>query len=381
MLPFTREELDQAILSGRVTARRHPTLPYTIYNYSPEVQYTNYWDDVTLNCRGLILDDDFNIVARPWKKFFNLGQVELPIQFDTPVEVMDKMDGSLGILYPIVIDRYDAFDIHYGIATRGSFESPQAEAATKLFREKYPQIDPIPGYTMLFEIIFPWNRIVLNYGDTEDLVLLGAVENSTGYYISPTVAKTLWHERGHLRGPFEYHWIEWPGPVVEVMEHKTLSDAIGDSERPNAEGFVIRSHNFMVKLKQADYLELHRLVTNASPKTCWEQLKAGKSKSEIISNFPDEFHSYIESMVDPLIEQFDARLATILDGFAATKYRVDLTCSVIPREPTRADYAREFKKSRNAKYYFLLLDNRPIRDVLWAELKPRESAIERIESD
>ena len=309
-LPFTADELAAAVAAGDVTARRHPYLPYTIYNYSPETQYSKKWNDITLNCRGLILDDDFNIIARPWKKFFNLGEIELPIQFDTPVEVMDKADGSLGILYPEILDTDEAFDILWRVSTRGSMDSEQARFASKLYQEKYGQIDPIPGYTMLFEIIYPANRIVLDYGDMEDLILLGAVENSTGYYFGPRQAKWMWTERGDALPDHS-----WPGPVVDVMPFNTLSEALGNTDRKNAEGYVIRSHNFLVKVKQPDYLDLHRLVTNASPLTVWEKLRDGQSRSQIISAFPDEFHDYIGGMIDPLLEEFEIRLSEITRSF------------------------------------------------------------------
>ena len=362
MLPFTSAELADAVIDGRVTARRHPSLHYTIFNYSPEVQYSNHWDDVTLNCRGLILDDNFEIIARPWRKFFNLGQVDLPIQFDTPVEIMDKVDGSLGILYPDLPGIVGKFSI----ATRGSFESEQAQHATFVWKMRYEDYynDPaesevLKDYTILFEIVYPSNRIVLDYQDMDDLVILGAVEKETGYYVGPTAAANM---------------IAWPGPVVEVMPYKTLSDALGHMERPNAEGYVIRSHNFMVKLKQPDYLELHKLVTNASPKTVWEQLRAGKSKEQIISAFPDEFHTYIGSMIDPLLEKFDARGQEIFENWSK------LIDTLYDTKPTRKDYALLFKGHRDAKYYFLLLDDKPIRDVLWTELKPKESVVEQSES-
>lgn len=362
MLPFTLDDLNKSIADGRVTERQHPTLPLYIYNYSPEVQYTNYWDDVTLNCRGLILDEAGNIVARPWKKFFNLGQVNLPIQMTDPVEVMDKADGSLGIVYP-VHDPYFTDNVNeFAVATRGSFASEQAIHATAVLQDRYSHIFPalsqndprrevLLNYTFLFEIIYPSNRIVLDYGDTDDLMLLGAVENQTGYYLSPLVAQAM---------------IGWDGPVVEVYEYKSISDALGAMGRKNKEGYVIRSHNFMVKVKEPDYLELHRLVTNASPKTVWEQLKAGKSKTEIVSAFPDEFHDYIGAMIDPLIAAHDARTDEILDGYASV---VDsYMSSGVPFD--RGAFARSIAKAADKRYYFLLLDNKPISDVLWTELKP-----------
>ena len=375
VLPFTREELAAAVADGQVTARPHPTLPYTIYNYSPEIQYTNRWNRVTLACRGLILDDDFNTIARPWEKFFNLGQVDLPIQFTDPVEVMDKADGSLGILYPMPqLECIEVGNAHlyrevpgFAIATRGSFTSEQALHATKLWKREYedyyndgPEAEALKGLTILFEIIYPQNRIVLDYGDMDDLILLGAVDNERGYYYGANQTAAM---------------ISWPGPVVETMEFNTITDALGKLDRKNSEGYVIRSHNFMVKLKQPDYLELHRLVTNASPKTVWEQLRVGKSKSQIISAFPDEFHSYIGSMIDPLLQQFGDRSQEIMDGFFDARNRIEWQVSqTVGREEsiTRRDYAREFSKHKDKKYFFLLLDGKSIRDVLWTELKPRD---------
>lgn len=375
MLPFTVSELEAAVENGDVTKRSHPDLPLFIYNYSPEVQYSKKWNSVTLNCRGLILDDNYNIVARPWKKFFNLGEVELPMQFDDPVEIMDKADGSLGILYPLKSIVYSGHH-DYAIATRGSFESEQAKFASALWKNRYDGLHPRQGYTFLFEIIYPSNRIVLDYGDQEELVLLGAVENETGYYIGPEQASQMFYI--YVNGKLTY--CNYLGPRIQVFDYNSISEALSHMDRDNAEGYVIRSHNFMVKLKQPDYLDLHRLVTNASPKTVWEQLASGKSKSEIISAFPDEFHSYIESMIDPLIRDYDVRLDEIVRGFWRARGAVELGSLDGPL-PTRKDYARGFSKHKDAKYYFLLLDERSIRDTLWAELKPKVEVNARGESD
>lgn len=371
MLPFTKEQLEEAIAQKRVLRRWHPTLPYQILNYSPEIQWLNGWDDVTMTCRGLILDDNFNVIARPWQKFFNLGQVELPIQFDTPVEVMDKVDGSLGILYPLKSPYYSGHH-DYGIATRGSFESEQAIHASELWTNRYDGLHPMPGLTMLFEIVYPKNRIVLDYGDRDDLVLLGAVTNNDGYYYSPLLARQCWnyYEEGRLMST------TWPGPVVDVMPYKTLSEALGHTDRPNSEGFVVRAHNFMVKIKQPDYLEVHRLVTNATPKTVWRQLRDGKSVDEIVSVFPDEFHGYVESMLKPLTNAYYQRIDEIYAGSSKSLTEYDKRCGEVPFN--RGAYARIIKDNPDKRYYFLLLDDKSIREPLWNELEPKSDSLSSI---
>ena len=90
-------KLEQYSRTGHLFKQTHRTLPLSIWNYSPEVQYNQLWDDITLQCRGLVTDNEGNVVARPFKKFFNLeeGKHTSTSEFD----VYDKMDGSLGILF------------------------------------------------------------------------------------------------------------------------------------------------------------------------------------------------------------------------------------------------------------------------------------------
>src|SRR5690606_26325973 len=106
--------------------QRHATLPLSILNYTEKAQWDRVWNPVTLTCRGLILDDDNEVVARPFGKFFNLADHEQDDpRLGWPCDVYEKLDGSLGIAY-----RYGD---HVGIATRGSFDSEQAQWATRFW--------------------------------------------------------------------------------------------------------------------------------------------------------------------------------------------------------------------------------------------------------
>lgn len=119
---FTRERLKTYVSSGLVSERKHPDLDLYIYNYTPYVQYNRLWDEVTLACRGLVLDSAGTVYARPFGKFFNLeehSQRGMPSIPDESFTVMEKMDGSLGIVF-------FGPDKKYHITTRGSFTSEQA---------------------------------------------------------------------------------------------------------------------------------------------------------------------------------------------------------------------------------------------------------------
>ena len=105
--------INEMIEAGYIQVKKHSDADLFIYNYSPKAQYDRIWNEATLACRGLILDGDGNIIARPFQKFFNLGEFEGQYLPASVFEVYDKLDGSLGITYQL--------NGKWQIATRGSF--------------------------------------------------------------------------------------------------------------------------------------------------------------------------------------------------------------------------------------------------------------------
>ena len=149
METINKELLGQMIQSGHIVFQKHPSAQLYIYNYTPLAQYERVWNGVTLQCRGLILNEKQEVVARPFRKFFNLGECDNRLLPGEPFEVYEKLDGSLGILYWLNDQPY--------IATRGSFTSEQALQANRILMEKYsftlPSLEKSKTY--LFEIFTP----------------------------------------------------------------------------------------------------------------------------------------------------------------------------------------------------------------------------------
>ena len=50
---------------------RYPKL--SVIKYKKRVFYDNLWNDILEECRGLVVDADFNIVSRPFTKIYNYG--------------------------------------------------------------------------------------------------------------------------------------------------------------------------------------------------------------------------------------------------------------------------------------------------------------------
>ena len=85
--------LEEMLEKGYVRKQQHPEAPLWIYNYTVEAQYERVWNDITLQCRGLILGHDYAVVARPFGKFFNLGEQENQHIPNEPFEVYEKWMG------------------------------------------------------------------------------------------------------------------------------------------------------------------------------------------------------------------------------------------------------------------------------------------------
>lgn len=268
----------QCVNEGLINVKKHPTEYLYIYNYSQEVQYERLWNEATVIARGLILDSEMNVVARPFGKFFNIEEHEEHEIPNSTFDVFEKMDGSLGILYWIGDKPM--------IATRGSFESEQAIHATKLLYDEYSSTFEHleKGVTYLFEIIYPTNRIVVDYGGLDDIILLAVIDNKTGLDLElPNIGfKVVKHYDG----------------INNVNVLKSL-------EKENKEGFVVRFNNgFRLKVKFEEYVRLHRIITSVSNKNIWEYLKTGQSFNEILEKVPDEFYDWVENVRNELCAEF-----------------------------------------------------------------------------
>jgi RNA ligase len=330
----------------------HPTLPLTIWNYSEKVQYDNLWDDITLQTRGLVTDDKGNIIARPFKKFFNDSEKK---HTPTPdFDVYEKMDGSLGILFH--------YEGEWVMATRGSFTSDQAVKGFEMLKN-YDYEKLHKGYTYLFEIIYDDNRIVVKY-DYEDLVLLGMIDTKTGYEVD------LYGEDNDVRLKNLVNNLGFK--VVRkydgINDYSILKGMIKDDE----EGFVVRfSNGDRVKIKGEEYLKLHKLMTNVSTTAIWEMLSEGRDVLEVVKDVPDEFYNKIKMYVRDLKYTYfslSEYAGKTHDGFRYGKFGDK------DPEPTKKEFA-EFLSMNNYNpvikaLCFAMWDKKDYDKIIWKHIKP-----------
>jgi RNA ligase len=358
--------------TGKVVKQNHPTLPLSIYNYSRTTQYDGNWDRYTLACRGLVLDNEGNVIAKPFPKFFNYEEIKddkyahcegcrksgmincgyfdecggwemRSVIPNESFEVYEKMDGSLGIIFH--------YEGEWHIATRGSFTSEQAIKGKEML-DKLNKTALIPGYTYLVEIIYPENRIVVDYGDEEKLVVLGAYNNETGKEVEvDEMVNEGWDIVNRYDG---------------VNDYTKLKKMISN----DSEGYVIRfSGGMRMKIKGDEYVRLHRILTNFSTKDIWELLKNGEPLEPFLERVPDEFDKWVKAVVMNLRYSFYSiyeRAGKLHDGFRYGKYNDK---EVEPTKKEFAEYAKQFPKELSA-VMFKMWDKRPYDYIIWNMIKP-----------
>lgn len=333
--------LNTYIERGLVEKNKHSHYPIAIYNYSRECQFTQAWDEITLACRGLVLDEEGNVIARPFKKFFNMEEMKsIP---NESFEVFEKMDGSLGILF--------CYNFEWIFATKGSFTSDQAIKFKEIFERDHDTLLLSGSNTYLFEIIYPENRIVLDYGDEEKVVLIGEIHTSSGEELDLDFNREL-----GLNVVKRYDGI---------TDFKQLKSMIKDDQ----EGFIVRFRSGeRMKIKGEEYVRLHRLLTNFSNVDIWEALKEGKDINLLLEKVPDEFDAWVKKQIVDLKANFN-----VLKTSAVIVFQLATLYDKVGTKKEFAEFVtREVQKELQGVMFALWDGNEPrVDQILWRLIRPK----------
>jgi RNA ligase len=335
---ITIPKLKKYEADGLVHGSRHPSLPLTVWCYTRKAQHERVWDEVTTGARGLVMHDDGHVVGRGLSKFFAADD---PLAKISPLDtfgIFDKMDGTL-----IHVTEYEGELL---IWTKGSFVGPHVEAA----RPYLTGWRPNPDTTTLFEGIFGFNRVVVDYGQFQGLVLLGEVVHSSG---------KDWNHPMDVADD-----TGWSGEVV--VERNITLDYIrticSDPENGEGrEGFVVVYHRpnapaNRVKVKFEWYLQLHKLLSNLTPRRIHEAYLDSLRQDEgaalweaFLAQIPDEMNSDVQNIVEAL-------LAHCRGLYEAAEAAVSAASEITERR----DIAEEFDKLDPSvkAIAWLLLDGR-----------------------
>ncbi|HDD44013.1 MAG TPA: hypothetical protein ENG63_04025 [Candidatus Desulfofervidus auxilii] len=247
------DKLEFLVLTGYISKKAHPKYnDLFIYNYTKKTHYEQNWNYITIQARGLVLDKSYNIIAKPFNKFFYLDSPETQIQLEKLAKIKDinlkkyyitkKYDGCL-----IIVFKYNNEII---VTTRGQFDTNYAKFAYDFIYhlgiDKYIE----KNKTYLFELIGPIFPHIVKYGEN-DLKLLAINEIKDNEIIEinlydKKIRKELEAKKFNL---VEYY------EKLTIKEAKEILEA---TEPENFEGFVIHFpyfNNLRIKLKSNKFKE------------------------------------------------------------------------------------------------------------------------------
>lgn len=336
-----------------------PESDLLIANYLPAAQYGKEWDahSVLLDCRGIIIRPDGTVHAKPFRKFGNPGEfpgtsLEELAARGAP-EVAHKMDGSLIVAF------HDPNTGAIRFSTRGSFTSDQAKHAARIWAERYSQVRIPSGCTYLFELIAPYNRIVVSYQE-EDLVLIGVVRTETGYELPYSDVQSA-----AAYGALSYGMLR--SVATEDIDWRSLHTV----ERPNFEGFVLYwpGDGLRVKVKLAEYVRLHRLVTGLSEHVIWEALHRDGA-IELRREIPEELWSWFDMVAAGLVGPF-SRHASAVDGIYFDILRKGLNPADRAHRKEIAAHINSHVGAELRGACFARIDDKDWHTPIWRLLEPR----------
>lgn len=288
---------------GNVNATQNGDL--LLLDYSRQCQFDEAYNEVNEVCRGLILDTkEKKIVAETLPKFFNFGQRNTVFK-NLPYTCYEKLDGSMGALWH--------YNGQWNMSTRGSFTSPQAIKGMEILRAKYPnfEVSANEQITWLVEIIYPSNRIVVDYGNEEKLVLLAAFNRETHEEIEDHVLDMI-AEVCSFQRPKRY----------EFASYLELQSVIKDWPK-DQEGVVVRfSDGSRGKEKGERYKQLHKILSHFSPLSVWECVK-DQNEFQYLEQLPDEFQDQYKLWKSEFESRADKLWANVVTLYEATKHLSD----------------------------------------------------------
>ena len=219
----------------------------------------NFADPYIAMARGLVLDKDGNIILRGFSKFFNYLELQaeqkkkqytdewvnehdnvLSTNKDKKYHAIEKLDGSL-----VLMGEYKNKAILSSTSTTNQETELLSIAYENLVNKNKNLTERILNYckktgqTLIFEYISPANRIVVEYENT-DYVLIGIVDNYTGTYMSQDDLDSIAMEFGFTR----------PKRYIKTLQELTTDQKI----LKNHEGYIVfNEYGNLIKFKTDDW--------------------------------------------------------------------------------------------------------------------------------
>jgi T4 RnlA family RNA ligase len=300
---------------------------------------SDFHNPIVRECRGIILEkDSWNVVAYPFKKFFNYGE-EYADEIDwKSAKVTSKEDGSLIKIY--------FYNGEWRVGTNSTIDAEDATLNSpyyKNFRElfdvaadnckfDFDRLDP--NYTYLMELCSCYNIIIVPYNEPK-LFHIGTRNNITCEEVEVDIG---------IEKPKQY--------MLSSLEDCIAMAKTFDFTK---EGFVVVDKNYhRVKVKSEDYVKTHRMISN-------NKVSEEKILSLICSGEEEEFLSYFPTYTT-IFQDIKIKRDKLKYLFYEIKKEV---FSLKEKGMKRKDFAQLVKNNDFSFLYFLMYDNSQLNFLDW----------------
>ena len=281
-----KEELKKYVAESGLVNMRPAGDGIYVLKYKKKVFYDNLWNEYIAECRGSIVDEDFNLVSYPFTKIYNYGiEKEAPVlSDDTEVIAYRKVNGFM------VAATWHAGDVL--VSTTGSTSGDYVDMAREMMLTHMPWTDwqmaftasDMDNLTVMFECVHPDDPHIIP--EKPGMYVLGIRDNE-------------WRSRiGHSPGT-----LELMGKVFNcyVLEHcrVTMSELKVMAKECRHEGYVAYTQDGVsFKIKSPFYLTNKWVARN--PRT--DKLMREDFKKQI-----DEEYYPLLSAIQADIEAYTAK--------------------------------------------------------------------------
>lgn len=252
----------------------------SVLKYSKKVFYNNLWnkDKRLLDCRGMVVDSEDNIIVWPFTKVFNLYENNTKVDRDKIVIAPRKINGFM-----CAVSIYKGKPIY---STTGSLDSEFAKMAREVIEDQLTISNTDffkHGYTFIFEICHPDDPHIVS----EDIgaYLIGIRVHSTGKMLSEQCLDNYSEFGGFYR------------PEVQIAQFDYVHQL---SKSCKHEGFMIIDYETgetLCKLKSNHYLSKKAIM------------RLGQAKVEDMFDNPEKFKQRIDeefySITDFVVKTVD----------------------------------------------------------------------------
>jgi len=256
-----------------------------VLKYKRRVFYDKLWNEFLEECRGTIVDEDFNVVARPFTKIYNFRiEDKSPVlSDDTLVTAYRKVNGFM-----VAVTWYND-DIL--VSTTGSTDSPYVDMAREMMVKEQPWVNWVSaismnqGYTMMFECVHPDDPHI--------------IPEQTGMYFLGWRENTWDSKVEGFGGTIQDHWQKYAVSFLRCKCAESFQTSIDElvemSKTVKHEGFVFYTKDEVSAKIKSPYYLIKKFVAR-NPRT--DKLM----RADIKQSIDEEYYPLIDHIQANIVE-------------------------------------------------------------------------------